>query len=513
MVVSPDKTERGPGKVSSVSDGLVLSSEEMRAAEAAAIESGVASAALMERAGEAATRLVLERIKPAPTVVACGPGANGGDGFVIARRLKDAGWPVEVVEIGDPGKRAGDAAMMAGHFDGERGPFRADAFARAGLIVDALFGIGLTRPLEGEARAAVEAMNASPAPIFAVDLPSGIDAETGAVRGVAARAGLTATFGAKKPGHLLFPGRAHCGAVEVLDIGIADFVARSDAKTAENSPALWGGALSRPAWDAHKYARGHVFVISGGALSTGAARLAAAASQRAGAGVTTMLSPPGAAFIHAAHLTSAMVRSVRDNAEIVAALNAKADYPRAAVFGPGAGVGEETAARALAILGSGAAAVLDADALTSFEGDPPRLFADLRPDDVLTPHPGEFRRLFGETGENRLAAAREAAARAGAVVVLKGADTVIAAPDGRAAINANAPPNLAVAGAGDALAGLIAGVRAQGAPGFEAAAAGVWLHGAAGQAAGPGLIAEDLPAAMPAVWRRLLRPQGEGSGS
>lgn len=248
---------------------------------------------------------------------------------------------------------------------------------------------------------------------------------------------------------------------------------------------------------------------SGGPNQTGAIRLAAMGALRIGAGAVTVLSPREAAAVHSAHLTAIMLREADTPAEIGDNLQGADKYPMAVIIGPAAGVGAQTCDKVLTILASRAAAVLDADALTSFAADPARLFAALREGDVLTPHSGEFARLFGEGGDasGKLEAARAASRKAGAVVVLKGADTVIAAPDGRAAINVNAPPELSTAGSGDVLAGFIAGLRAQGMDGFEAACAGVWFHGAAGQIAGPGLIAEDLPSTIPAVLRSLLSPQ------
>ena len=493
---------------------IVLSGDEMRAAEAAAIAAGTASAALMETAGAKTAELILRGWTKRPVAVVCGPGNNGGDGFVAARILAEAGWRVALALIGDKDALKGDAKLMAGLYEGEVHSFSPEFLSGAGLIVDAIFGTGLARPVEGEAKAAIEAMNANPAPVLAVDLPSGVNADTGAVMGLAVQANRTITFHARKPGHLLFPGRALCGAVDVADIGIADeATAAAGGKTFENHPALWGGAFPRPQWAGHKYARGAVMALSGGPLNTGAIRLAAEGALRAGAGLVTVLSPADAAPVHAAHLTAIMLR-LCETAEHVAAHLADAERIRMCVVaGPAMGVGEATREKILAALNGKAGAVLDADALTSFADAPAQLFSALRPDDVLTPHTGEFARLFPEEAklEGKLAMARAASAKAGCVVVLKGADTVIAAPPnngggGRALLNANAPPDLATAGSGDVLAGFIAGLKAQGMDGFGAAAAGVWLHGACGQAAGPGLIAEDLPRALPSVLRQLFAP-------
>lgn len=493
----------------------VLSAEEMRAAEAAAMAAGMASAALMETAGEKAAQIAMRAFSRRPVTVVCGPGNNGGDGFVVARVLAEAGWPVKVALIDDPAALKGDARLMADLYEGKASGFSPEALAGAGLIVDAIFGTGLARAVEGEAKAAIEAMNANPAPVLALDLPSGVDADTGAVMGAAVQAARTVTFHARKPAHLLFPGRALSGAVDVVDIGLSDeAAAKSGSQTFENHPALWGGLFPRPGWAGHKYHRGAVMVVSGGPLNTGAARLAAEGALRIGAGLVTMLSPPDAAAAHAAHLTAIMLRMAASADEIAAHLGDAERIRMCVVVGPANGVGAPTRANTMAVLKSKAAAVLDADALTSFAETPDILFASLRPDDVLTPHTGEFARIFPDATQanGKLAAARAASAKAGCIVVLKGADTVIAAPDGRALINANAPPDLATAGAGDVLAGFIAGLRAQGMDGFGAAAAGVWIHGACGQAAGPGLIAEDLPGAVPTVLRSLLAPPQQQQG-
>ncbi len=488
---------------------VLLSAAQMRAAEAAAIDSGVSSAALMEKAGDAVAQVVQKGWSKRPAVVVSGPGNNGGDGFVAARRLKDAGWPVKLLFVGDQDRLSGDAKLMADLYDGDAAAFSADALGQAGVIIDALFGTGLSRPVEGPAGAAIEAINAHPASAVSVDLPSGVNADTGGVMGTAVRAARTVTFFARKPGHLLFPGRAFCGAIDVADIGIEPAHASQIAPdTFENQPTLWARAFGRPTWQAHKYHRGHVFVVSGGPHNTGAARLAARSAQRIGAGLVTVLASRAAADIHATHLTSIMIAVAEDADAMAAALSEKAQYARVAIIGPAAGVGEETKANTIAALSASSAAVVDADALTSFESDAEALMTALRPHDVVTPHEGEFVRLFGDIGGTggRLAAARAAAARAGCVCVLKGPDTIIAAPDGRAAINVNAPADLATAGSGDVLAGLIGGLQAQGTPAFEAAAAGTWFHGAAALGIGPGMIADDLPDAVPGVLRALLSP-------
>ena len=488
---------------------ILLSVEEMRKAEAAAMAAGVSGAALMERAGAGLADVAMRAWPQRPVVVLCGPGNNGGDGFVVARKLAEAGWSVKVGLLGDQGVLQGDAKLMADLYEGEIGPATPAMLDGAELIIDALFGTGVARPIDGAAAALIEAANAHPAPVLAVDIPSGVHADSGAIMGAAIQAARTVTFFQKKPGHVLFPGRALSGAVDVIEIGITpDHTKEIAPRTFENHPALWGAVFPRPNWQTHKYMRGHVMAVSGGPLETGAIRLAARGALRIGAGAVTVLASTVSAGVHAAHLTAIMLRTAESAGDIAAHLEVAERTPMTAVIGPAAGVGEATREKVIAVLKSKAAAILDADALTSFAQDPTTLFGMVRDGDILTPHMGEFARLFGEDalGNDKLAAARTAAEKAGAVVVLKGADTIIAAPDGRAAVNVNAPPDLATAGSGDVLAGFIAGLRAQGMPAFEAASAGVWFHGACGQAAGPGLTAEDLPKAAPAVLRSLLTP-------
>ncbi|MGD9799353.1 MAG: NAD(P)H-hydrate dehydratase, partial [Parvularculaceae bacterium] len=485
---------------------ILLSAAETKSVEADAIKGGHSGAAMMEAAGAAAASFIIRIIPKRPVAVLCGPGNNGGDGFVVARKLKEEGWTVRLGLVGDRNYLKGDAALMAGLYDGDVEALSPSLLEGAGLIVDAIFGTGLARAIESPEREIIEAANAHAAPKIAIDIPSGVDADTGAVLGVAVQANATVTFIARKPGHLLFPGRALSGAVQLADIGVRDeLVAALAPRLFENHPALWAGRWRRPGFTTHKYDRGHAAIISGPRLKTGAARLAAMSALRAGAGLVTMLSPADACDENAAHLTAVMLREAQGAAAIAEALADKRFT--AALIGPGAGVGPGTKDCVLTILNSSAGAILDADALTSFEGDAASLLAALRPDDVMTPHAGEFARLFPALKDKpRLEAARAAAAQAKAVIVLKGADTIIAAPDGRAIINSNAPFDLATAGAGDVLAGVIAGMRAQGMPGFEAAAAGAWLHGAAAQRIGPGLIAEDLPNALPQVMRALFAP-------
>ncbi len=454
------------------------------------------SHALMACAGAAVAREILKRWSRCPVTVLCGPGNNGGDGFVVARLLAEAGFAVTVGLLGQRAALHGDAAHHAALWTGKTGPLSPALVAGDGLVVDAVFGAGLSRPVEGVAR---ETLRAASGRIVAIDVPSGVHGDTGADMG-ATPAQLTVTFFRKKPGHLLLPGRTLCGEVILADIGIPPAVLDGIAPLClENTPALWRDGFPALASNTQKFTRGHALIF-GGEMMTGAARMAARAAARAGAGLTSVAVPDRAWPVYAAALTSIMVRPLGTDADLSELL---ADTRiTAMLIGPGAGVQGSTRAHALAMLGTGRAVLLDADALTVFKSDPGTLFAAIAGPCVLTPHEGEFLRLFQFDGD-KLTRAREAARRSGAVVVLKGADTVVASPDGRAGINANAPPTLATAGAGDVLGGFITGLLAQGMPVFEAACAGVWLHGAAAASFGPGLMAEDLPDLLPGVLREL----------
>jgi hydroxyethylthiazole kinase-like uncharacterized protein yjeF len=473
----------------------VLTVAEMARADAAAIAAGTPGLTLMERAGAAVADAVCARFARQTTLVLCGPGNNGGDGYVAARVLKDRGWPVEVRSLGEPATQ--DAQAASARWEGATKPL--NGALEPGVWIDALFGAGLSRALDGPAAAAALRMAEAPERVVAVDVPSGVPGDTGKPIGPAACAALTVTFHAKKPAHLLEPGHSRCGEVIVADIGLA----AAPGKTVENGPELWLPRFPWPTAASHKHARGRLVVVSGEAWSTGAARLAARAALRIGAGLVTVLSPPEALAVNAAHLEAVMLKGFETDLELEQA----ARDVDAAVIGPAAGVGEPTLLNVLALARTGAALVLDADAITVFRDDPEELFSLLDRDDVLTPHPGEFERLFPgllAASPERITAARRAAEKAGAVVLLKGSDTVIAAPDGRCAINGNGSPWLATAGSGDVLAGFIGGLVAQGMESFEAACAGAWIHAEAAELHGPGLISEDLPGLAPAVLRRLF---------
>jgi NAD(P)H-hydrate epimerase len=487
---------------------VLLPPAEMGEADRLTIAGGVPGIVLMENAGRAVADAVARRWRRRPLAVLCGPGNNGGDGFVAARILAERGWPVRLALLGERVALTGDAALAAARWAGPVEPFGAAGLDDAALVIDALFGAGLARPIEGIAAEIIAELVKRRLPVVAVDVPSGVDGGSGDVRGIAPRAALTVTFFRRKPGHLLLPGRGYCGETLVAQIGIPAAVLDDiRPSVAANHPDWWLEGFPRPRPEGHKYSRGHA-LVAGGAVMTGAARMAACAALRLGAGLVTVAAPAAALPVYAATLTGVIIQP-EDGLDGFRRL--LADQRRnAALIGPGAGVMPETRDKTLAILAAGKRAVLDADALTVFAEDPAALFAAVGSDCVMTPHEGEFARLF-DTAGSKLERARRAAQRGGAVVLLKGNDTVVAAPDGRAAINENAPPDLATAGSGDVLAGMVLALLAQGMHAFEAAAAAVWLHADAGGRVGAGLVAEDvieaLPAALAALKARAPEPR------
>lgn len=486
----------------------LLTNAEMMRADQLTIARGTEGYALMKRAGLAVAEAAHDLAEDGPILVVAGRGNNGGDGFVAATELARRGRKVSVMLLCRVETLKGDAALAAADWWGPVLPWNPGDLGHPALIIDALFGAGLDRPVKGDPLAMIAALNASGIPILSVDLPSGINGSSGEVLGAAVNATESITFFRKKPGHLLLPGRAHCGRVRVADIGIDDKVpGEIGVATFENTSEFWQAAFPVPRLDGHKYSRGHALIASGGPSTTGAARLSACGALRAGAGLVTVATPREALAINAAALTAVMVRPADTVVEFAELLTDRRF--NACVIGPGSGIGVHTRDLALTTVDAGRGVVLDADALTSFADAPQTLFeaitAAASARVVLTPHEGEFARLFADVdaGLSKLERARQAAKVSGAVVVLKGADTVIAAPGGKAAIAANAPPWLATAGSGDVLSGIICAMLAQGVTAFEAACIGVWMHGEAGAEAGPGLIAEDLPEVLPAVFRRI----------
>ncbi|NOT40036.1 MAG: NAD(P)H-hydrate dehydratase [Alphaproteobacteria bacterium] len=496
----------------------ILTVAEMNEVDRLVVSSGVTTLTLMENAGRKVANEIAKRWPACKTMVLCGPGNNGGDGFVVARHLQARGYKVEVVTVGDHSTLKPDAAAMAKEWTGPMRRFDPAKPVHSELVVDAVFGAGLSRGLEPELSQLFEDIEMADVPTVAIDVPSGICGDRGAFidGGQPWTAALTVTFFRRKPAHVLYPSRKHCGEIVCVDIGIPDGIlnALSDIATHRRTVSFENvepplPKLRDPA--AHKYNRGHCVVVSGPASATGAARLAAHSALRVGAGLVTVAGEAAAIPVLSSSLTAIMVRET----SMPAALHTLLEDKRynAVVIGPGNGVGQATRDRVAVALSSLASTVLDADALTSFAETPDALVKLLTPRCVLTPHEGEFERIFPnllKQSPNKIEAARIAAQRAGAVVLLKGADTVIANPDGTTVVNTNAPPDLATAGSGDVLAGIIGGLLAQGMTPFDAARTGAYLHGLCGRIAGPGLIAEDLADHLPRAVEMAQKPGVSG---
>ncbi|MGJ8570996.1 MAG: NAD(P)H-hydrate dehydratase [Hoeflea sp.] len=476
---------------------LLISPDEMRRIDKAAADSGLDSYGLMQKAGAHVAAVLLADFPAVRrAVVLCGPGNNGGDGHIAAGLLSGAG--VDVMRFGPEPKTGGDAARARNAYPGTLQPFSNWQPREGDVIVDAVFGAGLDRPVSGDVAALTERAQRAGIPVISVDLPSGVSGRTGEPTGACFAAVHTVTFAALKPGHLLMPGRALCGQIHLCDIGIPERMIVSGDPVWKNHPGVY--MAERPVLGAghHKYGRGHLGVFCGPLSSTGAARLSAMAGLKSGAGLVTMASPPGSAMVLASHLTAIMQRTIGDEADLQ---NWLADKRLSAfVIGPGFGDLEVARGYSELLAATGRPVVLDADGLSAFAGVEEKLAGLFQGVTrlVMTPHEGELRRLFGNLADDhtlsKIDRARIAARHHNAVLVYKGADTVIAAPDGRAAVNADAPAWLATAGSGDVLAGIIGGLLAQGMPPFEAACAGVALHSDAGKRAGRGLTAEDLAA-------------------
>lgn len=480
-------------------NALLVSPAAMGRIDRAAADSGIDSFGLMQAAGGHVAAVFLQNYPEAGrAVVLCGPGNNGGDGHVAAQLLAASG--VDVIRFGPEPKPGGDAARARAGYPGKLQPL-ADWQPRAGdVIVDALFGAGLDRPVDADVASVIERARQAKTPVIAVDLPSGLSGRTGVPTGACFSADHTVTFAALKPGHLLMPGRVLCGDMHLCDIGIPARLIVSGETFWRNHPGLYEAQLPVADLSLHKYVRGHLGVFSGPLIATGAARLSAMAGLRTGAGLVTMASAPSAVMLQATHLTAIMQRAIRDEADLADWL---ADRRLSAfVIGPGFGDLDKARAYTERLAQTGKPVVLDADGLTAFASDAGQLGGLFAGDSrlVMTPHEGEFRRLFADLSEDaalsKIDRACAAARTCNAVVVYKGADTVIAAADGRAAVNADAPAWLATAGSGDVLSGIIGGLLAQGMPPFEAACAGVALHSQAGTRAGRGMTAVDLAACI-----------------
>ncbi|WP_245417901.1 NAD(P)H-hydrate dehydratase [Cohaesibacter celericrescens] len=512
----------------------ILTPAQMAQADQLTIDSGVLGYQLMQSAGQAVANAAVDLLErrtgsgaSGMVCILCGPGNNGGDGFVAAQLLEEEGWSVILgcsVGIDD---LTGDALLAAEDWGDEIFSLSPRLWQDADLVIDALFGAGLSRPISGELADLIDELNLSGLPVLSVDLPSGVDGTSGLAGGACVKADQTVTFFRKKPAHLLYPGKAFCGDIFCVDIGIEEQVLDDTGHIAvENQPVLWIDSWPealKPIADIdplrladHKFHRGHCLVLCGDATHSGAARLAARSALRAGAGLVTLAPPCDAASLVAAHVTAVMVEPVQDVASLGTVL-AKRTYD-VLVAGPALGKTQDRRALVYDALERDVALLLDADALSCLVDGIESGEADLsllrespaaRSERlVLTPHEGEFARLFPDLSHrvreekrlSKLDCAITAAQRSGAVLVLKGADTVIATPDGRAVVHSDGVPYLATAGSGDVLVGIIAGLMAQGVSALDACCAGVWLHSRAGRSFGPGLIAEDLPELLPSLY-------------
>ncbi|MEM6912511.1 MAG: NAD(P)H-hydrate dehydratase [Pseudomonadota bacterium] len=473
----------------------LLTPVAMAAADQRTIDSGTARGTLIARAARAAFRVLRAQFTRRPVTVLCGPGQNGEDGWMLAALLADAGWPLEIIDLGG-GLQIDDAApeglasyvRPSGVFDP----------APTSLVVDAVLGAGLARPVTGEIAHVFEKLNKAEVQVLAIDLPSGIDGATGEARGQAVEADVTVTFHRLKPGHLLGDGADHAGRIFLCDIGIAPEA--EDMTAVWNAPCLWKDGLRGNTRETHKYARGHVCVIGGPGLQGGAARLSARAASVSGAGAVTYLSPLSGAEFAAASFDAVMVKPLGDREALDAFLKERVG---AVVLGPGMGHADKAEIVVETVLETKLPCVLDADALTLYEGRTEEFFDRLHGDCVLTPHEGEFSRLFPDLKGDKRIRTEKAAELSGATVLLKGSTTVIAKTGKPTVISSHGGPELATAGSGDVLAGLIGGFLAKGMTPVKAAAAGAWVHADAARGASPSLNADHLPARIVSVMDAL----------
>jgi NAD(P)H-hydrate epimerase len=493
---------------SAASPHALLDAASARALDAAAIAAGTPAAELMERAGAATAAAIAARWKPVPALVLAGPGNNGGDGYVVARCLREYGWPVRVAAFGDAAKLSGPAAIATGRWGGPVEAAGPDCLAGAGLVVDALFGTGLSRALDGQVKATVERLNGLCLPVVAVDIPSGIDSDTGAILGAAVRADMTVTFFRRKPGHLLLPGRDLAGEIVTDELGVDPGIyAAIPVDLFANAPGLWADAFPWPTAQSQKYTRGHALIL-GGTRMTGAARLAAHAAQRIGAGLVTVAADPSVVALYAAWRADLMISPLATDDAFAALLDDK--RISGVLLGPGAGADARLKQAIGAALEAKTSLVLDADSFTILADRSNGLLDRLHSNVLLTPHEGEFARAFYPPVP-RLRSALRAAHETGATILLKGSDTIVAGPDGKAVINSGAPPDLATGGSGDVLAGLAAGLAANRLPPMLSAIIACWVHGRAAALFGPGLIAGDIADQVPAVLRELNETSRSGA--
>lgn len=465
----------------------LLTTEGLKETEQSVIATGISEQVLMERAGEGVVEVILEKFSPCLTVIFCGPGKNGGDGKVVARLLKKKGWPVEVVSLEHLPSFEKIETLLS----------------HAGLIVDGLFGSGLARPLEENTLTLVSLINASLKPVVSIDIPTGIETNSGASCIESIRATYTVTFFRARLGHYLLPGREYRGELFVKDLGLPDALLPPTSSHL-NSPSLWNDSLKDPQLLDHKYDRGPCLIIATGCMP-GAIRLASLAARRGGSGLVRVICKREEYPLFATTAWGEIITPVASAEEFFKWIEDK--HFKALLWGAGTHPHDSIREQAITILLTKKPCVLDGGALSSFAGKASELTNHLHENVILTPHEGEFLRLFPHLAflKNKTEKALKAAAEAGAIIVLKGNDTVIASPKGELIINANAPTTLSTAGTGDVLAGLMVSLLAQGLPPFQAAAAAVWMHGEAASHKGLGLIAEDLLGEIPSVVQLLSK--------
>ena len=477
----------------------LLTNSQMSFVENQAIKSGKKSTELMENAGTAVVKLILKRYKNRNISVLCGPGKNGGDGFVVARLLKEQGWNVRLGLTSS--QKDKDSIEKAELWKGNIEPLNESLLYGNPIIIDAMFGAGLKRKLTGIPLALVTKINNKKLDCIAIDIPSGIDGDSGKILGDAPKCKLTITFFCAKPGHFLMPSKSKVGEVIIEDIGISNsFLKQINVKTFLNTPELWKKKFPIPTYDTHKYKRGHL-LIAGAANMTGATHLASSSARRIGAGVVTIGAPSSSCDIYKLGAFGHIVLPINNPGDWN---NLLKNYKNTAtLIGPGLGKIAFLKDVVIAALNSKKPVILDADGLNIFKNNPLQLFHSTNRKHILTPHEGEFKKLFNFKG-NPISRVSRAAKKSGAIVLLKGSSTIIAHPNGKIIINDTGKPYLATAGSGDVLAGIIAGLITQGMNVFEAGCGGTWIHGRAAELFGPGLIAEDIPKLIPTILNEII---------
>jgi len=482
----------------------ILTNEEMAEADQMTIASGVPSIELMENAGKAVfNNIPIKNIDRVLLLI--GPGNNGGDGFVVARLLIEIGISVDIFFYNN-GKISNDCKINKDKIDSQSFISEIRNYSSYSYVIDALFGTGFTRKIPSQLEKIFSIVKKNKIPVYAIDIPSGINGNSSIVNGDCLECVKTITFFNKKKCHYLYPGKNFCGEVIVEDIGIkTDVFKEMMPKIRNNNPELWIKEFPFPSSFDHKYSRGLLIINCGPIYKTGAARLAGRSAMRVGAGAVKLICDDEAAKVLEPQISVELISVVKEKNEIQQIF--KDRKVSSILVGPGNGVNDETKSRTLLALAFVKHVVIDADAITCFEKNPKELFVDTYPHTILTPHEGEFRRLFGDeiaSIEDKVVKTVEASKLAGSIVVLKGADTIIANPEGQAVINSSEAPYLATAGSGDVLAGIIASLVGDNKmSAFNAACAGTWIHSKLGELIGAGLIAEDLIDNIPLIIKKL----------